>query len=490
VTALVWLFGGVVAGVLVAGAVAWWQRPTLFQAAIEADRRCGLKERLSSALSLEPREQLHGAGAALVHDAARRAERASVVEQFPLRPQPRGLLPLLPLALLPLALLLPERSTMTAASPVANSAEESVVKESAKQLQEQLRVARKRAEAQGLEEAQVMLKKMEGELEELQKRSGIDRKQAMVKLNDFKQQLQQRRDQLGDSDQLKRRLGSLQKMETGPIEEAAKALEKGDLAAAEKAIRELADKLRDGKLDEEQQKQLASQARQIAEKLNELKQQRAAQQRQLQEQLTQALRDGRADDAAKVQRQLDQLASSAKQDQQLESLAESMQQAAKASAQSDSQAGAKALDAMAKQLGQMQREASERASLEDAMEGLSECKEGMCQGEGNKPGAGGKGKGSGAGDFAKGEGRGAGKRDEEETETNRYDSQVRDKPRDGPTVFSGFADGPNRKGSTREEVKLSIQEMAVQQGDPVESQALPQAERDQAQQYFDQFRSE
>jgi hypothetical protein len=484
-----WLLSGLVAGVLGGLLWSWWKRPTMFQAALEADLRCGLKERLSSALSLAPSDSLHGAEMALIHDAARRAERAEIPEHFPLRPQPRGLLPLLPLAALPFVLLLPERGTASAAPAPVNATEVASVKEAAKQLQAQLRQQRKQAEAQGLQDAQMMLKKMEDELDKLQQRKEIDRKEALVTLNDFKKQLEQRRDALGDSEQLKRNLGSVRNVNDGPLEKAAKALEKGDLSTAEQELNELAAQLREGKLDEQQQQALAKQAQQLAEKLNEIQQQRETKQRQLEEQLAQANRDGRAEDAAKLQQQLDQMKKGAKQDRQLEQLSQSLQSACAACEQGNGKQAASALESAAGQLSQMQRELDELENLAGAIDELSDCKSEMSEGKGASRTQG-AGKGEGTGDFARGEGRGSGKRAEEHTETSAYDSQVRDKPRNGQSVVSGFADGPNRKGVTREEVRQAIQSAASQKADPVEEQALPPAERDQAQQYFDRFRGE
>ena len=90
--------------------------------------------------------------------------------------------------------------------------------------------------------------------------------------------------------------------------------------------------------------------------------------------------------------------------------------------------------------------------------------------------------GLGAGEGGKGD------RPESETETNTYETQVRGKVRKGKAVITGFADGPNRKGITREDVKQAIQGSLSEKSDPSENQTLPRAEREHAQQYFDQLR--
>ena len=55
-------------------------------------------------------------------------------------------------------------------------------------------------------------------------------------------------------------------------------------------------------------------------------------------------------------------------------------------------------------------------------------------------------------------------------------------------MIAGFADGPNRKGVTREDVKQAIQGSLGDPSDPSENQTLPRAEREHAQQYFDRLR--
>ena len=55
-------------------------------------------------------------------------------------------------------------------------------------------------------------------------------------------------------------------------------------------------------------------------------------------------------------------------------------------------------------------------------------------------------------------------------------------------MITGFANGPNRKGITREDVKQAIQGSLSEKSDPSENQTLPRAEREHAQQDFDQLR--
>lgn len=100
------------------------------------------------------------------------------------------------------------------------------------------------------------------------------------------------------------------------------------------------------------------------------------------------------------------------------------------------------------------------------------------------------GNGDGEGPPGMGMGRGSGKGDrpEEETDTNDYDTQVRGNVKRGKAIIAGFADGANRKGVTREQIKSVIDAAINEESDPLEDQVLPRDEREQTRQYFDRLR--
>src|SRR5688572_27661936 len=105
-----WSWVGGTAATAIVVALAWTfavRRGTL-DAAIEVDRRFGLKERVSSALSLQPQERESEAGRALIHDAVQRIEMVVVSEKFSVSTGWRPLLPVMPaIAAFALAFLVP-----------------------------------------------------------------------------------------------------------------------------------------------------------------------------------------------------------------------------------------------------------------------------------------------------------------------------------------------------------------------------------------------
>ena len=95
-----WLAGLLGAGLLAALGWTFLAVTPVLQAALEIDRRFGLKDRVSSTLAMQPADRETEAGQALIADADARLRRLAVLEKFPVRPQRHLLLPLLPAVLL------------------------------------------------------------------------------------------------------------------------------------------------------------------------------------------------------------------------------------------------------------------------------------------------------------------------------------------------------------------------------------------------------
>ena len=73
-----WIGGALAGGLLLAAIWTFAHRRSWLDAALEIDRRFGLKERVSSALALDPAEVDTEAGRALLEDAVRRAQKIDV----------------------------------------------------------------------------------------------------------------------------------------------------------------------------------------------------------------------------------------------------------------------------------------------------------------------------------------------------------------------------------------------------------------------------
>lgn len=494
-----WLGGSTVAAIMISAAVAIFTAPSIAKVASEVDSRFGLRERLSSVVSLPPHDRETPMGQTLVEDAMRRAEPLDVRDRFSLSPTRLGWLPALPAAVVVLAMFIgpaiaPDPSSELTPELVSQTNQ---VKTAAEMLKRKVQQQRQQAEETGLKDAEDFFKKLEADLDKLSTRPSMDQKDAMIAMNDIKKQLEQRREELGTPDQMKTALSKMEDVERGPASSVVKAMQKGDFTEAQKLAKELADKLRDGNLTQKEQQELQKQMEQVRDKLNDTAAKNEQAKKELQQQIDQAKKDGRGDDAAKMQQQMEQLEAKGAQMEQMQQMAEAMNQAAQSMQEGKTGEAADALEKMAEQLGDMQAEMQQLEDLKDTIQDFAQTKEQMkcssCAGQGcsqckdgNNDGNSQKNGGKGG----KGYGRGVGKGDgeEEEIDAGTYDSQVRGEPKAGRGVIAGFADGPNRKGVSRQEVKDAVQGAINDKSDPLENQTLPRVERDHTREYFDRLR--
>jgi flagellar biosynthesis/type III secretory pathway protein FliH len=490
----VWVGGSTLAAVLAAAMYAVITAPSKAVVAEEVDRRFGLRERLSSSITLADDQRESDFGAALMSDAEKRADQLAVADRFALKPSKLGWLPISIIPVLAIVLLLAEPMSESSASSATktDAAATKQVQTVAKQLKKRVQQQRRKAEAEGLKEATEMYEKMEAELDKISKREKMDRKDAMIAMNDLKKKLEERRQQLGSSEQMRKAMSQMKGLDAGPGEKVAKSIEKGNFDKAKSLVKDLADQMRSGKLSDKEKEQLKKQINQMKDALKQAAEQHEQKKQELQEKIDKARKEGRGNDAAKMQQQMNELQQKDEQMQKMAQMAEAINAAAKAMENGESGEAADALEQMAEELGEMADEMSELEDLESAMDQLSQSKEQMrckqCQGAGCQA-CQGNGFGSGDGEgFGLGRGSGAGDRPESEDDTNTYETQVRGKVKKGKAIISGFADGPNRKGVTREDVKAAIESAISEESDPSENQTLPRTEREHTQQYFNQLR--
>lgn len=511
VWSVAWIAGTTAAAILVAIVLTWWRAPTITGVATRVDLEFGLRERLSSALRSETNSP---AADALLQDAARYAEGLPIAAQFPLQPKR---IAWLPLALLPILVVLvgigPADPTTSPNAVVVDSGEVQQVKAAAEALKKRIAQQRRRAEASGLEDAEDLFAELESQLDEMTSKPPKSRKDGLIKLNDLKEQIENRRDKLAAPEKVRQALAQMKGLQEGPAEKVAEQIRSGDFGKAAEELEKLAKKILDDDLSEQEKQQLAKQAEQLAEKLKQAVEQHEQRKQQLREQIEAAKREGRSQDASRLQQQLNQAEAADAQMQQMGQMAEGMQQAAEAMQAGQAGEAADQLQDLSDQLGDMQQSMSELEDLQATMEDLEQAKQQMncqqCQGQGcqscqgGQPGNGqgmqagqgmpnqgtpGQNQGQQPGDGI-GRGTGQGQQAESDIDSNTYETQVRGEARRGRAVIAGFADGPNRKGVTREELKQAIDRSVRESGDAIEDQVLPRDEGEQTRQYFDLLRA-
>jgi hypothetical protein len=490
-----WIGGCLLLGL--AAAIVWTRlaRRGELQAAIEIDRRFGLKERVSSALSLGPRDVDSEFGRALVQDATRRVGGIDVREHFKLGVSWRVLLPLAPAAAaFALALLVPcavrEKTTQATESPAAIRQQ---TKSSIEALKKRLSESKKIAEEKGLKDAEAHLQELMQRLEKLDSEADkLDRKEALVKLNDLKEDLEQRRKQLGGAEDMRKQMNQLKDVQRGPADRAAKAMKDGDFKQAMNELQQLQDKLQAGEMNAEEQKALAQQLEQMQQKLNDLADAHEQAKQELEQQIQQKKNEGDLEAAGKLQQKLDELKQLDQQMNNMKQMADKLGECSKCLGENGNpQQAAEKLGQIAEQLGQMQQQLDELETLDEAMQQIADAKNAMackecngqgcahCQGQGQKNDQPGNGMG---------EGRGGGARPEEETPTGEFQSRVRGNVQPGESVRTGDADGPNAKGVTKESVKEEIKAAMSRDVDPLTNQRIPREQRDHAREYFERYR--
>ncbi len=485
-----WVGAAVVLSLLINSVMTWLGRPSVADAAVEVDRRFGLRERLSSALMLAPEDRETELGKALMADAEKRAEAIDVRDQFHWGMHRGLLLPVVPSLMILALWFAPWRSTegdsaidgRTTINPIANST---------KPLIEQLKKKREEAEKQGLEEAADLFKQVESELAKLQKDNKLDAKQSLAKLNDIKEQLEKRRSELGGSESLKKNLQGIEKFEEGPAEKLAEAMKKGDFDKANAEAQKLLEKMNSGEgLDQKDMEKLQKQLEQLEKALSEAAQSHEMAKQTLEKQMKQAEAAGDLQKAAQLERKLAEMQAQDAQMEKMMQMADALSQCKECMAKGDKQGAKDAMEKMASQLQKMSEQNGEMQDLDQLMDSLSESKSKAtcknCQGDGCS-----KCMSSGMmSQFGKGmgEGKGSGDRPEEESETDFFESRVRDEMKPGETVFGGKVGGENRKGITRAEIQSAIQSSATEDPEPVENQALPRAQQAHTREYFNSLR--
>lgn len=375
-----WLGGAVVVGIVAAAVWTFARRHEELEAAIEIDRRFGLKERVSSSLALSELERDSEAGQAVVADAVRRIERVDVADRFGVSLGRRFLLPFLPAALAFIfAFALAEREIVTpvAAKTDTNAAEKKQVKRSTDELRKKIEQKKKELAEKGLKDAEDALKEINEGLKDLDKKTDGDRKKSLINLNNMADKLREKREKLSGADDLRDQLNKMKDLEKGPADKLSKAMKDGDFKAAKDEIDKLKEKLNDENLSDEEREKLAGQLAKMKEKMQDVANAHKQAMDDLQQQLNDAKDSGDLEKADKLQQALDKLRQQMPQMDKLSDLANKLGQVSDAMKDGDKQGAQQALSDLQADLDQMQSELDELETLDDALDEIMQAKNAM-----------------------------------------------------------------------------------------------------------------
>jgi len=468
--------------------------PTTIQAAQEIDQRFGLNERVSTCLSLTADVQGSPAGQAVVRDALAHLNQLEVTERFGAT-RPRWFwAPLVPALAAVAVTFLPD--ALLAGHSVNESMAEKSREESKKLVNQAIKsVAQnlaKQRDPKALEQSasDKVLAELQKSLDEMAKKPPADKQETLVALNKLADTVAERRKQVGSSEQMTRQLQQLKEMASGPAEQFANDLAKGDFSKAADELKKLQEKLASGKLSEQEKQELSRQLGQLQKQLNQM-----AGLEERKNQLEEAKKKGLIGEQ-QYQEQKQKLEEQAKSMKSLQSLAQKMSEAQQEMAAGEPQKAADAMQAAESELREMASNASELEALDGAMADLQEAKEAMngegmnqlgqdLQGmagmmnSGNRPGNG----------QGMGRGRGQGDRPEAPDKTAEYDSKVKQQITKGKAVLGGFAD-PTRqvRGESILEVQGNVEAAASAASEALTDQKIPRSLKKHVQSYFDQVR--
>lgn len=512
--------GLVAAAVTIAGV--FLRRANRLRAALALDEAAGLKERLSSALTItgsaDPFSQ------AALRDAEQHATRIHLPSQLPLRAPRLWPLSIVGSGLAALAVMFMPTLNLFAADPVQDATESQVVAKEREavtaMVNQQINKIKEMAEGdKSLEALAKDLKPLD--LVDKPTRTPEDvRREAIKKIDQIASRLEQKQAEQNKEAQreLKRMLAGLKpEVQRSGDNELSQSLAKGDFQSAKKNLQEVKKQLEEAarKGDAEAQQKIAE----IQKKLDDLSKQldKLADNKQLQKELEN--KAGLGEEAARklleevqkldpknVQKalekaladsnltpeQLKQLAQKIAQNQQaresLKQLAQAMQQAAQQCQnpggegdQGQDGQQSSGLDAAMAQLSELEMAEQMMNELEGQLAELDELREGLCQG--NKPGA---RKTDQVGKQGGAEGLGYGARIGEEKSAHQLKPTREKTQRQGGEIIGQMlVDGPQLKGEAQAEVRAAISSEMREASDAIERDEVPRQYERVLKVYFD-----
>lgn len=476
-------------GLVVAGLFAVLTGPSRMDAAVAIDREFRLNERLSTALTLPDDLKATSAGVALLRDALAQVSGLDVRPAFGPKLPRLAWIPLVPAVVALGILFAPEwsRSTVSARSldPVVAK---KLVKEQSKALGKKIASQRQDLEKSKFPEADKILAQIEKAADDLSKAPPGQKDKALVELNKLTDAVKERQKQLGSPEQINRQLQQLKDMSTsGPAEQFAKDLAKGDFMKAAKELNKLQEKLTKGTLTAAEKKQLKEQVGEMAKQLQKL-----ANLEERRKQLEEAKKNGGLS-KEQFEQEMAKLDEQAKNLKKLQQMASKLEQAQQALEKGDTKKAAEALGTTEQQLAEMAKNMQELESLDSAMADLQDAKNGMTadgmnqlgealdgmgQGNGRRPGQG----------QGLGRGRGQGDRPEAPDQTSTYTAKVKQQMGKGKAVAEGTAP-PNApiKGEAKIDIQAEMETTSGNAADALTNQKVPRNIEKHIRGYFDQI---
>lgn len=241
----------------------WREQPDIRTAALAADERLGLRERLTS--SLELAEHHHPMVEAVHKDALKHLGLLEAGRDFPLFPTRRTKLAVVPILLFGLGyVLLPEFDLFGYEERALEAKVQAADRQKKAERLDKVAKALKAPEKMPLSGLDAKALELESLSEKLQE-GKITEKQALAKVKDLRETLQQEKMALETKAQLNK---AGDKAAESPLTKGlSKDLQQGNMSEAKKKLEGLQKKLEEGSLSQEEKKKLATEMKEMAKEL-------------------------------------------------------------------------------------------------------------------------------------------------------------------------------------------------------------------------------
>lgn len=479
--ALRWVVAGGLAGACLLSALvhALLTAPSRLSAALCFDEKFGLKERVTTSLTLSAEQAQTPAGQALLADVNQRIGSLDVGERFPLRLSRTMVLVPATAVLFACVALLYDPSKGQAKVDKADDPKQPPTNVAAieEKMKELTKKNEKRPTAKPKSEE---LEKLEAKLEEIANRPRDTKEQLRERIKEMKaveDAMAKREKDLADKQQsLQQQLKKLDRLskdgQDGPAKDLQKALSEGNMDKAKQEMDKLAEKMQKNDMSDKEKQQLGKQLQDIEDKLKRL-----AEHQDKKGQLEKLKQEGKLDKEA-FEREMKHLQQDAEKLKDLQDLANKLGECKQCMEKGDGKGAMEKLQQAADKLKNMDIDDQELKDLREQMQKLQEAKQ-AC-------GKGCKGDGRGDTDQPNEGGIGAGRRPlGEETDTKSFETKAKtDFDPSGKKIFDGFAPGQNFKKKSGAEIAGEIEQARQEAPEAIEQQRIPKAARDMAKGYF------
>jgi uncharacterized coiled-coil DUF342 family protein len=375
------LVGGSLIGAatLIGLIVALFRAPAKLAAALLLDERFGLKERVTTSLTLSPELKGTPAAQALLADVNQRIAQVDVGSRFPLRVSWITSLAPACAALLALAAFYyrpPSSQATLRANEVKAQAPENAAEIEQKLNQLKKRPAEKRQVERAMSEE---LKRIEAELDQIANRPRANKEQLKERIKEMtalEDRLKNREREMAErSRSMKQQLQQMERMagksgnEDGPAKDLQKALSQGNMEQAKEEMEKLSKKLKENRLTAQEKEQLAKQLKKLQEELE-----RAAGQKDKIDQLKKLHQEGKLD-AEALKREIQRLQQDSAKLQDLQKLAAQLGQVRKNLQQGNGDAASAGMSAAADAAKSMELGDDDLRDLRDQLQRLQDAKD-------------------------------------------------------------------------------------------------------------------